>query len=131
MGGQACVFYGAAEFSKDVDLAILAEPENFRRLQAALTELEARRIAVPRFEAAALARGHAVHFRCQAEATRLQADRHLFAQAHAGDLETLRSALDAEVRVEQAKDRAYWEPMRRELEVFRRKEMINREIRTD
>jgi hypothetical protein len=37
MGGQACVFYGAAEFSHNVDFAILAEPENLRRLQAALT----------------------------------------------------------------------------------------------
>ena len=24
MGGQACVFYGAAQFSKDVDLTLLA-----------------------------------------------------------------------------------------------------------
>ena len=24
MGGQACVFYGAAEFSRDADFAILA-----------------------------------------------------------------------------------------------------------
>jgi hypothetical protein len=24
MGGQACVFYGAAEFSRDTDLALLA-----------------------------------------------------------------------------------------------------------
>jgi hypothetical protein len=31
MGGQACVFYGAAEFSRDVDFAILAEPENLKR----------------------------------------------------------------------------------------------------
>ena len=67
MGGQACVFYGAAQFSKDVDFAILSEPENFARLHAALAELEARRIAVPRFDPAALDRGHAVHFRCQAE----------------------------------------------------------------
>ena len=28
MGGQACVFYGAAEFSRDADIAILAEPDN-------------------------------------------------------------------------------------------------------
>jgi hypothetical protein len=28
MGGQACVFYGAAQFSKDVDLALLASEEN-------------------------------------------------------------------------------------------------------
>jgi hypothetical protein len=27
MGGQACVFYGAAEFSRDTDLAILASAE--------------------------------------------------------------------------------------------------------
>jgi hypothetical protein len=25
MGGQACVFYGAAEFSRDTDFAVLAE----------------------------------------------------------------------------------------------------------
>jgi hypothetical protein len=25
MGGQACVFYGAAEFSRDIDLALLAD----------------------------------------------------------------------------------------------------------
>ena len=28
MGGQACVFYGAAEFSRDTDLLILADPAN-------------------------------------------------------------------------------------------------------
>jgi hypothetical protein len=65
MGGQACVFYGAAQFSKDVDLALLAEEENFARLRAALDELQAVRIAVPRFDPALLARGHAVHFRCR------------------------------------------------------------------
>ena len=27
MGGQACVFYGAAEFSRDIDLAILASSD--------------------------------------------------------------------------------------------------------
>ena len=32
MGGQACVFYGAAEFSRDTDLLILAEAENLGRL---------------------------------------------------------------------------------------------------
>jgi hypothetical protein len=31
MGGQACVFYGAAQFSKDVDILILAKEENFER----------------------------------------------------------------------------------------------------
>lgn len=66
MGGQACVFYGAAEFSRDVDFAILAESENLRRLQAALDELRAEVIAVPAFEESFLHRGLAIHFRCQA-----------------------------------------------------------------
>ncbi len=66
MGGQACVFYGAAEFSRDVDFAILAEPENLQRFQAALQELEAEVIAVPAFEESYLHRGLAIHFRCRA-----------------------------------------------------------------
>jgi hypothetical protein len=28
MGGQACVFYGAAEFSRDTDFAMLADALN-------------------------------------------------------------------------------------------------------
>jgi hypothetical protein len=36
MGGQACVFYGAAQFSKDIDFLILAERENFDGLHRAL-----------------------------------------------------------------------------------------------
>jgi len=65
MGGQACLFYGAAQFSKDVDLVLLAL---------------------------------------------------------AGQSEALRAALDAEARAEQAKDRAYWAPLKAELEAFRRAE---------
>ncbi|MEO5715195.1 MAG: hypothetical protein ABIT37_17080 [Luteolibacter sp.] len=45
MGGQACVFYGAAEFSRDTDLAVLADA-NLSLLQAALDELQAKLIAV-------------------------------------------------------------------------------------
>ncbi len=66
MGGQACVFYGAAQVSKDIDFLILAERENFERLLASLDFLQARRIAIPPFDTVALAKGHAVHFRCQA-----------------------------------------------------------------
>ncbi len=65
MGGQACVFYGAAEFSRDTDLLILANTENLQRLQTALHELRAEHIAVPPFQAEYLHRGHAIHFRCQ------------------------------------------------------------------
>jgi hypothetical protein len=49
MGGQACVFYGAAEFGRDCDIAILCEPKNLARLQGALDELHAQTIAVPPF----------------------------------------------------------------------------------
>ena len=227
MGGQACVFYGAAQVSKDVDFVLLAGPENYARLHAALDALQARRIAVPRFDPAVLERGHAVHFRCAApgaeelrvdvmtrlrdlpdfatlwerrtafrdetgaefhllsvpdlveakktqrskdwpviellvaihhrensavpgtghidfwlrearaaelltelaarfpgETHALLSTRPLLAHAIGGDLDALRAALDAEVRAEQAKDRVYWEPLRRELEAFRREERL-------
>jgi hypothetical protein len=65
MGGQACVFYGAAEFSRDTDLAILANSENLAKLKNALENLQATVIAVPAFEAKYLRKGHAVHFRCR------------------------------------------------------------------
>jgi hypothetical protein len=34
MGGQACVFYGAAEFSRDTDLAFVVELEKLRQAKA-------------------------------------------------------------------------------------------------
>ena len=222
MGGQACVFYGAAQVSKDVDLLLLADAANYDRLQVALEQLTARRIAVPPFDPNALARGHAVHFRCAAsgvedlrldlmtrlrdlpgfatlwerrtvladadgmefnllsvpdlvaakktqrtkdwpviellvsihyrenhaapqpdwitfwlrearapellaelvarfpaETGALAAHRPLLRLAQAGELEALRPALDAEVRTEQAKDRAYWAPLKAELAAWR------------
>ena len=225
MGGQACVFYGAAQVSKDIDFTIVADGENFSRLHAALAELAAERIAIPRFDPAVLARGHAVHYRCRAvgvegmrvdvmtrmrgvsdfpalwerrttfgddtgaefqllsipdlvcakktqrskdwpmiellaaihhrenganpraedldfwlrevrtpellielastypdETAALTPQRPLLALAAAGGLDALRIALDTERQAEQALDRAYWEPLRRELEEFRRAE---------
>lgn len=75
MGGQACVFYGGAEFSRDTDFAVLADPENLARLARAMKELQAEVIAVPPFEAKYLERGHAVHFRCyHPEALRSRVD---------------------------------------------------------
>jgi hypothetical protein len=65
MGGQACVLYGAAEFSRDTDLTVLADAENLRRLQNALAQLDAERIAVPPFAQQYLDLGLAVHFRCR------------------------------------------------------------------
>jgi hypothetical protein len=226
MGDQACVFYGAAQFSKDINFLILAEDENFEGLHAALGELKATRIAVPGFDPRVLDRGHAVHYRCKAtgveglrvdimtklrdlpdfsilwdrrttiiesdgqkidllsvpglvnakktqrmkdwpmisalveghydqytsepnpsridfwlresrvedrlidlvvrfpaEAAAMAAStRPLLTLAITPDLPRLREALDAEVRAEQEKDRIYWEPLKREMEEFRRAE---------
>ena len=75
MGGQACVFYGAAEFSRDTDFAILADAANLARLRKALADLRAESIAVPPFELKYLKRGHALHFRCQhPDAVRMRVD---------------------------------------------------------
>lgn len=63
MGGQACILYGAAEFSRDTDIAVLASEKNLFVLKDALRELHAKRIAVPPFEQQYITRGHAVHFR--------------------------------------------------------------------
>jgi len=75
MGGQACVFYGAAEFSRDTDLAIIADAPNLARLRQALADLQAEPIAVPPFELKFLRRGLALHFRCfHPEAMRMRVD---------------------------------------------------------
>jgi hypothetical protein len=75
MGGQACVLYGGAEFSRDTDLVVLGDEDNLARLQVALRELKAETIAVPPFEKQFLDEGLAVHFRCHAdEATGMRVD---------------------------------------------------------
>jgi hypothetical protein len=56
--------YGAAEFSRDIDLALLPSPGNLDRVQSALDDLEAEVIAVPPFSPEHLAEGLAVDFRC-------------------------------------------------------------------
>jgi hypothetical protein len=104
MGGQACVFYGAAEFSRDTDFAILADAANLARLRKALAELQAELIAVPPFAIKYLRRGHAIHFRCQhPEALRMRVER----------------ALSDEESSERLRDKEYWLRLRRELEKLR------------
>jgi hypothetical protein len=66
MGGQACILYGAAEFTRDVDFAVAVAPANLDRLRAALDELEAEPVFFPPLSAAVLRRGHACHFRSRA-----------------------------------------------------------------
>ncbi len=65
MGGQACVSYGAAEFSRDLDLLLFLDSLNLDRLRTALWQLSAEPVAVPPPGPACLTRGHAVHFRCK------------------------------------------------------------------
>ncbi len=47
MGGQACVLYGAAQFSKDIDFVLLANDDNRHRLELALSELQANELPYP------------------------------------------------------------------------------------
>jgi len=73
-GGQACILYGAAEFSRDTDIVLLASEDNIAHLQEALDELGAEQIFFPPLEIEYLERGHACHFRCHdadAEGARL------------------------------------------------------------
>lgn len=67
IGGQACILYGGAEFSRDIDLAVLISSENLENLKSALYELSAERIFFPDLSEDVLLRGHACHFRCQRE----------------------------------------------------------------
>ena len=57
-----------------------------------------------------------------AQAQELSKKRPLLTLAIDQDIEALRLALDTERQAEQALDRAYWEPLRKELEEFRKAE---------
>lgn len=65
MGGQACILYGAAEFSRDIDIAVLLDSENLDELRAVLADCGATQAYVPALSADALQQGHACHFRCR------------------------------------------------------------------
>jgi hypothetical protein len=56
IGGQACILYGAAEFSRDIDLVIMNSPENLEDLTLALEELKAERVFYPDLSEDALLR---------------------------------------------------------------------------
>lgn len=67
MGGQACVLYGAAEFSKDFDFVLLLEDNNLKHFEAFIADIEGETIAVPAFHPTFLEKGHAIHFRAKAK----------------------------------------------------------------
>ncbi len=98
MGGQACIVYGGAEFSRDIDFAILATPENLAALERTMEELQARVIAVPPFTIGYLSEGLAVHFRCGAqgvEGLRVDVMSHMRGVAPFADLWSRRHRLPA------------------------------------
>jgi hypothetical protein len=64
MGGQACILYGGAEFSRDIDLAIPCSVEGLDSIRMVLAELKAEPVYVPSLEPGYLEKGHACHFRC-------------------------------------------------------------------
>ena len=64
MGGQACVLYGAAQFSRVTDIVLVPDAATWSALGLALKDLQAEVIAVPPFDEDYLRRGFAVHFRC-------------------------------------------------------------------
>jgi hypothetical protein len=65
IGGQAAILYGASEFSRDIDFAILLDQNNLHRIELALRELKAEQIYFPSLQMEYLERGHACHFRCK------------------------------------------------------------------
>lgn len=67
IGGQACILYGAAEFSRDIDLMVMISSENLKKIRLALNELGAEKIFVPELSEEVLLRGHACHFQCHSE----------------------------------------------------------------
>src|SRR5262249_53157843 len=90
MGGQACILYGAAEFSRDLDLVVLADEKNLERLQQALDDLQAEPDYVP-------------------------AERPLLSWAIHENASRTERGLRAEEGQLRAADRAWWQPLRDEL----------------
>lgn len=67
IGGQACIVYGAAEFSRDIDLAVMISKENLENIRRALSDLEAEQVYVPALSEEVLMKGHACHYKCSRE----------------------------------------------------------------
>ena len=67
IGGQACIVYGAAEFSRDIDLVVMVSSKNLENIRSALSALDAEQVYVPALSEEVLLKGHACHFKCQRE----------------------------------------------------------------
>jgi len=64
-GDRRAYFTAQRNFSRDLDLLILADATNLQNLIRALDALDAEVIAVPPLDERHLSRGHAVHLRCR------------------------------------------------------------------
>ena len=102
IGGQACIFYRAAEFSRDVDYAI--EQIRFWLMECRTPDL----LITLRKRFPTQARALSIH-------------RPLLSQALPGNEQALYTLLKQEEERERKLDEEYWAPLRKELEHWRRK----------
>ena len=68
MGGQACIFYGVSEFTRDSDFCVFCDKNNLVNLTDALAELKAENTFFPPLKEDYLLQGHACHFLCGIDA---------------------------------------------------------------
>jgi len=62
IAGQACLYYGAIQNTKDGDLWVLPSEENVEQLRKALHEIGAHQTFLPELSLKYLLKGHAVHY---------------------------------------------------------------------
>ncbi len=62
IAGRACIFYGATEFTRDLDIWIDPDTENLTRIRQAMKHLGARQRFLPPLEQKYLLQGHAAHY---------------------------------------------------------------------
>lgn len=62
IAGRACIFYGATEFTRDLDIWVEPETENLIRIRQAMKQLGAKQRFLPPLERKYLLQGHASHF---------------------------------------------------------------------
>jgi len=62
IAGRACIFYGATEFTRDLDIWVEPETENLAQIRQAMKQLGAKQRFLPPLERKYLLKGHASHY---------------------------------------------------------------------
>jgi len=119
IAGQACLYYGAIQNTKDGDLWAFPSEENLNRLAQALQKIGAVRKFLPGLSLHYLSKGHAVHYVLPGPAGGFRVD----GMIAPSDLEVLHEALETEAAALKAAVRAYWGPRLKEL-----KELFHRDL---